>query len=211
LTSRGISLAEYRRDLRFDIDWKNYVAGQLTDKRLQQYFEKHRRHYDGRRIRASHILLRPEQIDSPGQVVQAIRRARQFRQQIEAGQISFAEAAKKHSDGPSASRGGDLGFFPRRGVMVKTFSQAAFELDVGQISQPVVTKFGVHLIKVTAIRPGSLSWSRSRKLLQAAAAQELFLQLADRERETTPVRYMGTTAYVDPKTGQLVLPGKQRQ
>ncbi len=54
-------------------------------------------HFDGRRIRASHILLRPEQIDSPRQVVQAIRRARQLRQQIEAGQIRFAEAAKKYS------------------------------------------------------------------------------------------------------------------
>ncbi len=210
LTSRGISLAEYRRDLRFDINWKNFVAQQLTDERLQQYFEQHRRHFDGRQVRASHILLRPEQIDSPRQVVQAIGRARQLRQQIEAGQIRFAEAAKKHSDGPSASRGGDLGFFPRRGVLVKTFSQAAFQLDVRQISQPVVTKFGVHLIQVTAVRPGSLSWSQSREPLRAAAAKELFQQLANRERKTTPVQYTGTMAHLDPDSGRVVLPGRKQ-
>ena len=86
-------------------------------------------------VRASHILVktRPEAV--------------KIRKEIVNGDISFEDAAEKYSLCPSSVNGGDLGYF-KRGRMVQPFSDVAFDLKVGQISDPVGTKFGWHLIKV---------------------------------------------------------------
>ncbi len=66
---------------------------------------------------------------------------------IDAGNVSFEDAAKENSKCPSKDQGGDLGAFPK-GKMVPEFEEAAFNMDEGTISAPVKTQFGVHLIKV---------------------------------------------------------------
>jgi peptidyl-prolyl cis-trans isomerase C len=67
--------------------------------------------------------------------------------QIKKG-ADFAELAKANSACPSSAQGGDLGFF-KRGRMLPAFEKAAFELETGQISDVVETRFGYHIIKVT--------------------------------------------------------------
>ena len=86
-------------------------------------------------VRASHILVKTKE------------EADKLREEIVAGK-SFEQAAEENSLCPSGKRGGDLGFFGRN-VMVVEFDHAAFELDVNQLSQPVQTNFGWHLILVT--------------------------------------------------------------
>ena len=90
-------------------------------------------------VKASHILVDSE------------REALNIKREIESGKTSFAEAARKHSKCPSGRNGGDLGFFGR-GQMVPEFERAAFTLPVGQVSMPVQTQFGYHLIVVTDAR-----------------------------------------------------------
>lgn len=86
-------------------------------------------------VRASHILVSTEQ------------EAENLRNEI-AGGKNFADAAAEYSKCPSGANGGDLGYFGR-GMMVKPFEDAAFELEVGELSKPVQTQFGWHLIEVT--------------------------------------------------------------
>ena len=86
-------------------------------------------------VRASHILVKNRD------------EAVQIKKDIENGG-SFEEYAQKYSLCPSGQRGGDLGYFGR-GQMVKEFEDEAFELPVGEVSEPVLTDFGWHLIKVT--------------------------------------------------------------
>ncbi|DAA97549.1 TPA: peptidylprolyl isomerase [Candidatus Gastranaerophilales bacterium HUM_9] len=87
------------------------------------------------KVRASHIL------------VQTKEEADKLLEEINNG-ADFGELAKEHSMCPSKRDGGDLGFFGR-GMMVKPFEDAAFELEVDQVSMPVETQFGWHLIKLT--------------------------------------------------------------
>lgn len=85
-------------------------------------------------VKASHILVNSEQ------------EAIVIKSKIDNGE-RFETLAKKYSKCPSGSDGGDLGYFGR-GQMVKEFENAAFELPVDKVSEPVKTQFGWHLIKV---------------------------------------------------------------
>ena len=89
--------------------------------------------------RASHILVqtRPEAV--------------KLRKQIMKGEITFEDAAMQYSQCPSGQRGGDLGYFNRK-QMVQAFSDVAFDQKIGEISDPVGTRFGWHLIKTTGKR-----------------------------------------------------------
>lgn len=73
----------------------------------------------------------------------------EYRAKVQNKESSLAELAEKFSDCSSAKRGGDLGFFTR-GAMQKPFEDAAFELEVGQLSEIVETDSGVHIIHRTA-------------------------------------------------------------
>ena len=90
-------------------------------------------------VRASHLLVKTKE------------EAEKIRAEILAGKKSFAEEAKEVSLCPSGAQGGDLGYFAR-GQMVPEFEKAAFSLHVGEVSEPVKTQFGWHLIVVTAQR-----------------------------------------------------------
>lgn len=105
---------------------------------------------ENRRIRAQHILIEAEQnapqskVDSARQVAEALVDSAKLES------VRFADLARRHSEGPSASRGGDLGFFTQD-QMVDKFAKAAFALsDSGDVApEPVRTRFGFHVIRLT--------------------------------------------------------------
>ena len=86
-------------------------------------------------VKASHILVSTEE------------EAKNLKEGIEKGTITFEDAAQEFSLCPSGQNGGDLGYFGR-GMMVKEFEDASFEGKVGEVTNPVKTQFGWHLIKV---------------------------------------------------------------
>ena len=104
-------------------------------------------------VSASHILISYKGADRADAQIsrtkdQAKAEAERIRGLILNQNEDFAEMAKQHSDGPSKTKGGDLGKFKFE-VMAKAFSEAAFALDVGSISEVVETGFGFHIIKRT--------------------------------------------------------------
>ena len=102
-------------------------------------------------LHARHILIRVEEDAPQEQVRQAQERIEALKAQLEEG-ADFAELAKSFSEDPgSGAQGGDLGFFGR-GQMVESFESAAYALPVGQVSAPVRSPFGFHLILVEETR-----------------------------------------------------------
>ncbi len=86
-------------------------------------------------VKASHLLVATEE------------EANKLREEIMSGK-AFADVAAEVSICPSGANGGDLGYFCR-GEMVKEFEDAAFSMEVDEISMPIKTDFGYHLIKLT--------------------------------------------------------------
>jgi peptidyl-prolyl cis-trans isomerase SurA len=111
--------------------------------------------------RARHILLRPG-----GQLSQNAARAQlaSFKRDLEAGRADFAKLAREHSQDGSAENGGDLGWVAP-GVFVPEFEETMDKLQINQISEPLVSRFGVHVIQVLARRDAPIS---ERELRESA-------------------------------------------
>ena len=98
-------------------------------------------------VKASHILIKVNE-ESKDSDNEAFKKAKSIRNEIINKKISFSDAAKKYSEDPSAqNNGGDLGFFTAF-MMVYDFESAVYELEVNEISKPIKTKYGYHLIKL---------------------------------------------------------------
>ena len=150
MAERNMTMDRLRSDIRKDIAINKMMQEEMsrivppTDAELKEFYDKNPDEFRG--VRASHILIRPEGPD-PAAKQKARTAIEDVLKQAKAG-ADFAELARKHSSDGSAQAGGDLGFFTR-GRMVPEFSNAAFALEPGQISDIVETQFGFHIIKVT--------------------------------------------------------------
>lgn len=202
---RGRSVDSLREDMFFNLAWEKYLERNLASA-LEGFFEDHHKELDGTEVRASHILLRPNR---PGELSAALtERAKAIREEIDSGKLTFEKAAEKYSAGPSRHQGGDVGYFPRFGVMSDEFAKVAFALDKDKLSKPVVSPFGVHLIRVTDIRPGNKRWAELAEQMKGPAATDLFDKMAAKEMQGAKVEYTGVTPYFKPGTDDLVMPKK---
>jgi peptidyl-prolyl cis-trans isomerase C len=105
-------------------------------------------------VKASHILINSAESDPQEKKDEALKKAKEIVTKAKADGADFAELARTYSEGPSAPSGGDLGFFTK-GRMVPAFEEAAFSMKVNEVSDPVLTQFGYHIIKVTERKEGS--------------------------------------------------------
>ena len=206
LKAQSLGEADLQRQLAWNVVWEKYAARYLTAERIEACFQSHHREWDATELAVSHILLRPSPGGGPGAAGELIKRAESLRVEISSGKVSFAEAARRHSDGPSRQEGGRLGWIGRHGPMDEAFSRAAFALEVGQVSPPVRTPFGVHLIRCDQVRPGTKKLSEVRKEVEDALSRELLEKLATLERRHTPVKYMGDWPHFKPGTHELAIP-----
>ena len=156
---------------------------EIDTDQAQQYYQEHKAQYtQAEKRKASHILLTFDKKDKKAAQA-AQEQAQEIIKQLKAGK-DFAELAKQYSKDPgSASRGGDLGFFGK-GEMVPAFEKAVFALKTGQISKPVKTDFGLHIIKLTAIQPAKVQPFEAVKNkiiqnLQFEQAEKPFYELSE--------------------------------
>lgn len=136
----------------------------VTNEEVKAYFEANGAEMkENEEIHAAHILVKSK--DEADAVLKRLKKGE-----------NFAEIAKDKSEDPgSKNRGGDLGFFPR-GQMVPAFEDAAFKLKPGELSDPVQTPFGYHIIKAIEKKGG--------KTLTLEAAQPMIQQKLMQEKQT---------------------------
>ena len=168
----------------------------VSDAQLSEYYQENLEKFKVKgQLRARHILIKVAADAAPEDVEKAQVEIRAVLAQVMAGS-DFAELAKKYSQGPSNSMGGDLGWFAR-GSMVKPFEDAAFALTPGTVSEPVRTQFGFHLIKneeykaahtrdLAEVKAGIVEALRSEAFpaLLEKRLEEIAVALAATDRET---------------------------
>jgi peptidyl-prolyl cis-trans isomerase D len=125
---------------------------------VRKYYDEHHAQYEVREERqASHILIGADATASAEVKQKARAQADEIAKQLKQHPDRFAELAKQYSQDPgSAAKGGDLGYFGR-GTMVKSFDDAVFRMKVGEISAPVESQYGFHIIRLTGVRGGQSS------------------------------------------------------
>jgi foldase protein PrsA len=140
LESNNTTLAFLKQDLKNYLTIKQLLEPQIeiTEEEMKTYFDENKDSFaEAEQIKASHILVPDE------------KTANEVKQKLNDGG-DFAELAKDYStDDSTKDSGGDLGYFAK-GTMVSEFEDVAFGLAVDQVSKPVKTEFGYHIIKVEA-------------------------------------------------------------
>ena len=178
LAKMGLTEAELRVEIHNQLRWEKFAAQQGTEDKLKKLFDASPDIFDGSLVRARHILAGPELADEKARAA-ALKKVQDVKAALDAAIASatakipadadnltrqkllnraaedaFAAAAREHSTCPSKRDGGDLGEFPRMGMMVEPFAKAAFALKPYQVSEPVPTPFGYHLIMVITRKAG---------------------------------------------------------
>ncbi|MEN8178415.1 MAG: SurA N-terminal domain-containing protein [Pseudomonadota bacterium] len=129
---------------------------EVDEDALLEYYDNNQEKYGLPEERqASHILIKLDEDADQASLTEVLAKINGLKLRIDQGE-DFAELAKANSEDPgSAENGGDLGFFGK-GIMDPVFEKAVFNLQEGELSEPVRTAFGLHLIKLTGINAGSV-------------------------------------------------------
>jgi len=143
--ARGLAIREL-------IDQQITGKIEITDEESKAFYDRNLQLFkQPEQVKASHILIKVDAAATDAQKSEARNKIDAVRQKLKDGG-DFAELAKEYSEGPSNSRGGDLGYF-KRGQMVKPFEDAVFAMQPDEVSDIVETRFGYHIIKVYDKKP----------------------------------------------------------
>ncbi len=206
LEQTGITEDELRRGLTWEAGWPKYLSSKLTPENIKTYFETHHREFDGTQLRVAHLLLKVPPGADEAAVQKVVEQAGELHDAIAAKKLAFADAVKMHSQAPTAADGGDIGLISRREPMPEAFSEAAFELEPGQTSEPVLTTFGVHLVHCLEIVPGkkTLQDDGVEDAVREDLIRYLFLFVSEKQRSQTKIEFTGQLPHFDPQTERLV-------
>ena len=152
LKKTGKTVDDLKLDIKNRLELKAYLnkekALEVTDDESAKYYEEHKKRFSTKeRVKAAHILIKASKDDDDAKKAEVKKKIEAIYKEANTKGNDFAALAKEKSEGPSAPRGGDLGWFTR-GRMVKEFETAAFSMKPGEVSKPLETKFGWHVLKL---------------------------------------------------------------
>jgi peptidyl-prolyl cis-trans isomerase C len=205
LISLNLSEAGMKAQIERDLAIKQLVDNQfvqkvkVSGKETKAFYESHPESFKRpEEVRASHILIKVDPEADESQKAAALNMIGRIQNKVKKGE-DFAALAKEFSQGPSGSKGGDVGFIGR-GQTVKPFEEAAFALKPGEVSNIVQTKFGYHLIKVTEQKPATTIGYEDVKdklkeyLKEQKVQQQLDLLIEELKGRAKVERYLGETS-----------------
>lgn len=160
LKAQGKTLAEFCKESRQTesqlragiinmIQFNAHARQSATEAELKKYFEENLDYFMRTTVRVSHIVIRTPTSATPAERDQARKRLVEIRQNILAGKVTFADAARENSQCPSGPKGGDIGVVSRKWMLDEAVAKVAFALKKDEISDVVESEFGLHLVKVT--------------------------------------------------------------
>lgn len=190
LAKMGMTRETLREELALPLTWKTYLRLVVSQQRLREYFKKHQSQFDGTKVRVSQIFLKLPKDADESTIQSAEKKLRELKGEMESGKITFTEAANEYSEAPSKAMGGDTGWITYRGKLPAVVSDAAFALKKGEISNPIRSPFGIHLVTVTDRQPGDVSLEDARGVVFNQLARELWQETvkAQREKATIEIR-----------------------
>lgn len=204
------SMSEFRKELTNRVRWIDYVKLKGTDAELRKYAEQHKDLLSGTQVRASHVLLTVDPNATAAQKDKVRKQLQGIKGEIEAKKLTFADAANKYSQDPANTQqvdkqtvkaGGDIGYFGLKSGIVEEFGHAAFALKPGQISDPVETPYGYHLILVTDRKEGpKVDFEQNKPLIINDYAAELQKQILTAERQKAKIDIKPMPADLFPPT-----------
>lgn len=158
LMQSGLTQDLLEKDMKTNLEIEKLLKPQIkiTEEEMQTYFDENKESFaKAKEVNASHILVADE------------KTAKEVKAKLDKGE-DFAKLAKEYSTDGSAQSGGELGFFGE-GAMVPEFEEAAFSMKVGEISEPVKSQFGYHIIKVNEIHEATeANFKNSKKQIEDA-------------------------------------------
>ena len=179
LAQLGMTAEEVRESMQQDVELEKFLATrydlEITEEAANAFYEENREQFShDDEVHARHILLKVDQQADEAAAVAVKERADAIYAQATADGADFEELARQNSEGPTGPRGGDLGFFAKAN-MVPEFSEAAFSMQPGDVSEPVRTQFGYHIIQVVDKRDAATSDFDEVK-------DDIFVQLRHQQR-----------------------------
>jgi parvulin-like peptidyl-prolyl isomerase len=186
----GQTEAQIRESWATLLQFAKLVEKEASADRLRKYYEAYKDYFDRVEVRVSHVMLRAGLAASAEERAAAREKLLALRADILAGKVAFSDAARKYSICPSAERGGDLGFTTRRdGIADEAVTRVAFALKPGEVSEPVESEFGVHLVMPTDRKPGTPStFEAVTELVRDCYAEDVRQALVAKLRKEANVR-----------------------
>ncbi|MBS1259240.1 MAG: Chaperone SurA [Candidatus Scalindua arabica] len=191
MEEQGGGINELRMAMDISLSVDEYLNRTVSEEEMKKYFTENIGIFNNETVTASHILIDTRTIKDEEGLKKAKEDTERIKKELDNG-ADFAKLAEENSDCPSAKSGGELGVITR-GQMVEEFEKTAFSTGVNSISEPVKTKFGYHIIKITDKQAGKdITFEETKENVKLALFNEKTMTLIQELNDNADVNILYT-------------------